>query len=180
VTYSILLGGGNLLDGESVVEQAVAREVLAHILLHELNTEIKVVDTLDLVADTADCKITHSHQHQLKWKDDDEDVLSFFCFLAWSTDSRGVKPVSRASENMDAASSRAPPNRLPVVKRPEANDEMRSLPARVATMVFIAPDTARPWSAVSMRTISMNMVTQGGRPGKRTPMSKRSTDNIEE
>jgi hypothetical protein len=60
MTYSILLGGGDLLDGKSVVEQAVAGEVLAHVLLDELNTEIRVVHALDLVADTADYKITHS------------------------------------------------------------------------------------------------------------------------
>ena len=53
-TYSILLGSGDLLDGEGVVEKAMARAVLAHVLLHELDTEIGVVDTLDLVADTAD------------------------------------------------------------------------------------------------------------------------------
>ena len=53
-TDSIPLGSGDLLDGEGVVEQAMAREVLAHILLHELDTEIGVVDALDLVADTAD------------------------------------------------------------------------------------------------------------------------------
>ena len=56
-TYSIVLGSGDLLDGEGVVEQAMAREVLAHILLHELDTEIGVVDALDLVADTADYNI---------------------------------------------------------------------------------------------------------------------------
>lgn len=32
----------------------MAGEVLAHVLLHELDTEIRVVDALDLVADTAD------------------------------------------------------------------------------------------------------------------------------
>ena len=53
-TDSIPLGSGDLLDGEGVVEQAMAREVLAHVLLHELDTEIGVVDALDLVADTAD------------------------------------------------------------------------------------------------------------------------------
>jgi hypothetical protein len=70
MTYSNLLGGGTLLDGESVVEQAVAGEVLAHVLLHELDTEIRVVDTLDLVTDTADCLFPidiHSKQ-----KHDDE------------------------------------------------------------------------------------------------------------
>lgn len=90
--------------------------------------------------------------------------------------------MSRAPENIAAASSRAPPKRLPMVKRPEAREEMRSLPARVATMVFMAlqknqsqhtghygrwacayPETAGPWSAVSMRTISMNLVAHGGR-----------------
>ena len=57
MTYSILLGNGNLLDSESVVEQTVAREVLAHVLLHELDTQIRVVDALDLVADTGDCTV---------------------------------------------------------------------------------------------------------------------------
>ncbi len=46
--------------------------------------------------------------------------------------------MSRAPENMAAASSRAPPKRLPIVRRPDARDEIRSLPARVATIVFIA------------------------------------------
>jgi hypothetical protein len=141
-TYSILLGSGNLLDSESVVEQAAAGETLTNVLLHELNTELRVVDALDLVADTADYEITCIHQHQLiKGNDERQDVLSLF-FLAWSTNSRGVEPVSPALENMEAASSRAPPNRLPLVKGPEAtNDEMRFLPARVATVVFMAPDT---------------------------------------
>ena len=55
-TYSILLRGGHLLDGKSVVQQAVAREVLGNVLLHELDTQIRVVDALDLVANTADWK----------------------------------------------------------------------------------------------------------------------------
>ena len=54
-TYRVLLRRRHLLDGERVVEQTVAREVLAHVLLHELDTQIRVVDALDLVADTADC-----------------------------------------------------------------------------------------------------------------------------
>ena len=54
-TYRVLLRGRDLLDGERVVEQAVAREVLLHVLLYELDTEIRVVDALDLVADAADC-----------------------------------------------------------------------------------------------------------------------------
>lgn len=50
----VLLGGGHLLDGEGVVEERVRGEVLADVLLDELNTEIGVVDALDLVADTRD------------------------------------------------------------------------------------------------------------------------------
>lgn len=34
--------------------------------------------------------------------------------------------------------------------------EIRSLPARAQTMVLWAPETAGPWSAVTMRHISMN------------------------
>ena len=56
----VLLRRRDLLDRERVVEQAVAGEVLAHVLLHELDTEIGVVHTLDLVADTADCSDTVS------------------------------------------------------------------------------------------------------------------------
>ena len=52
-TYSILLGSGDLFDGKSVVEKAVAWEVLANIRLDKLNALIRVVDALDLVANTA-------------------------------------------------------------------------------------------------------------------------------
>jgi len=65
-------------------------------------------------------------------------VLSLLAFLDSSTNSRGVKPVSRASENIAAASSSAPPNRLPIVRRPDAKDDIKSFPARVATIVFTA------------------------------------------
>ena len=51
----VLLRRRDLLDGERVVEQAVAREVLAHVLLDKLDTQVRVVHALDLVADTADC-----------------------------------------------------------------------------------------------------------------------------
>ena len=63
----VLLGGGDLLDGEGVVEERVRGEVLADVLLDELDTKIGVVDALDLVADTADYKreetqsVTHHH-----------------------------------------------------------------------------------------------------------------------
>ena len=48
----VLLRGGDLLNSESVVEERVAREVLRYVLLHKLDTEIGVVHTLNLVADT--------------------------------------------------------------------------------------------------------------------------------
>lgn len=170
-TYSILLGSGDLLNSQSVVEESVTGEVLGDVLLDELDTQIGVVDALDLVANTRDyggrlyqisCSQTGMGFHS----------LSLFCFLAWSTNSRGVNPVSRAAENMAAASSRAPPNRLPMVNRPDANEETKSLPARVATIVFMAPETAGPWSAVSMRTISMNLVAQIGSPIRRYQQKK--------
>ena len=50
----ILLGGGDLLDGKSIVEQRAAGEILANVVLDELDTQIGVVDALDLVSDTAD------------------------------------------------------------------------------------------------------------------------------
>ena len=53
-TYRVLLRGRDLLDGERVVEQAVAREVLADVLLDKLDTQVRVVHTLDLVANTRD------------------------------------------------------------------------------------------------------------------------------
>ena len=53
-THSILLGRSDLLNSKSIVEQSVAREVLANVLLHQLDTEIRVVDALDLVTNTAD------------------------------------------------------------------------------------------------------------------------------
>jgi hypothetical protein len=51
----ILLGGCDSLDSNGVVEQLVAGEVLGHVLLDQLNTEIGIVAGLDLVADTGDC-----------------------------------------------------------------------------------------------------------------------------
>lgn len=45
---------------------------------------------------------------------------------------------------------------LTMVSRPDVRLEMRSLPARAQTMVLWAPDTAGPWSAVTIRHISMN------------------------
>ena len=53
-THRVLLRRGDLLNSKSVVEQAVAGEILAHVLLDKLDTEIGVVDALDLVTDTGD------------------------------------------------------------------------------------------------------------------------------
>jgi hypothetical protein len=50
----ILLGSGDLLNSKRVVEQRVAGEALIHVVLNELDTQIRVVDALDLVADTTD------------------------------------------------------------------------------------------------------------------------------
>jgi len=41
--YSMFLRRRNLLNSESIVQQTVAREVLVHILLHKLNTKIRIV-----------------------------------------------------------------------------------------------------------------------------------------
>ena len=54
--YRVFLRGRHLFNGEGIVQQAVAGEVLANILLDELDTEIWVVDALDLVPNTADCR----------------------------------------------------------------------------------------------------------------------------
>ena len=56
-TYSVLLRRRDLLDGKRVVEEGVAGEVLAHVLLDKLDTQVGVVDALNLVADTRDCQI---------------------------------------------------------------------------------------------------------------------------
>lgn len=50
----ILLRRRHFLDGEGVVEEGVAREVLLHVLLHELDTKVRIVHRLDLVANTTD------------------------------------------------------------------------------------------------------------------------------
>ena len=52
----VLLRRRDLLNRERVVEQTVAREVLADVLLDKLDTQVRVVHALDLVADTADCR----------------------------------------------------------------------------------------------------------------------------
>mmetsp|Transcript_115201 Transcript_115201/g.372322 ORF Transcript_115201/g.372322 Transcript_115201/m.372322 type:complete len:217 (-) Transcript_115201:364-1014(-) len=89
-------------------------------------------------------------------------MISLFIFLDCSTKSFGPTPLSWASLNIFAASSKAPPKRGPTVRRPEAKAETRSLPARAVTMALCAPLTAGPWSAVTMRTISMNLQQASG------------------
>ena len=51
---------------------------------------------------------------------------------------------------------------LTMVRSPDVRDEIRSFPARAHTMVLCAPDTAGPWSAVTIRHISINFPAYGG------------------
>lgn len=51
----ILLRSCDGFDGEGVIEQLCAREVLLNVLFDELDTEIGIVARLDPVADTGDC-----------------------------------------------------------------------------------------------------------------------------
>jgi hypothetical protein len=51
----VLLGRCHALDGQGVVEQLGAGEVLLDVLLDKLDTKIGVVAGLDPVADTGDC-----------------------------------------------------------------------------------------------------------------------------
>ena len=50
----VLLGGGDLFDGESVVKRLGIWEVLLDELLDKLDTKVRVVAGLDPVADTGD------------------------------------------------------------------------------------------------------------------------------
>ena len=52
----VLLGGGDGLDGEGVVEEFCRGEVLLDEFLDELDAEIGVVAGLDAVTNTGDCK----------------------------------------------------------------------------------------------------------------------------
>ena len=52
---------------------------------------------------------------------------------------------------------------LTMVSNPEAKHETKSFPARAQTMVLCAPLTAGPWSAVTIRTISKNLVAYFGK-----------------
>lgn len=55
----VLLRCGDLLDSKGVVEQRVRREVPVNVLLHELDTQVRVVRALDLMANTADYSERH-------------------------------------------------------------------------------------------------------------------------
>lgn len=152
----VLLGGGDSFNSDGIVEKLGAGEVLLSELLDQLDTQIGVVPGLDSVANTRDyakVSICSTDVHYCK-----DHLLSLFSFLIVSTKSRGLMPLSKALVNSSAAPSRAPPKRDPMVRRPETRALIRSLPARVVIMVFMAPDTAGPWSAVSMRTISKNLL----------------------
>mmetsp|Transcript_39488 Transcript_39488/g.53635 ORF Transcript_39488/g.53635 Transcript_39488/m.53635 type:complete len:210 (-) Transcript_39488:1144-1773(-) len=89
-------------------------------------------------------------------------MMSLFSFRIFFVKLNGSSPLSTAAVIILAASSRAPPNRGPMVRRPEQRAETRSFPALEATMVLCAPLTAGPWSAVTMRTISINLHAYGG------------------
>lgn len=45
-----------------------------------------------------------------------------------------------------------------MVNNPDTRDDTRSFPALVQTMVLWAPDTAGPWSAVTIKHISKKVV----------------------
>jgi hypothetical protein len=61
-----------------------------------------------------------------------------------STKSSGDNFRVKASLKHRAESSMAPPNRGPMVSKPDATLAMMSLPARDATIVLCAPDTHGP------------------------------------
>mmetsp|Transcript_101299 Transcript_101299/g.295031 ORF Transcript_101299/g.295031 Transcript_101299/m.295031 type:complete len:228 (-) Transcript_101299:2462-3145(-) len=89
-------------------------------------------------------------------------MISWFVFFMLSMKSLGETPLSYASENIFAASSSAPPKRGPMVSSPLHSAETRSLPALADTIVQCAPLTAGPWSAVTMRIISMKVQQAAG------------------
>ena len=57
-----------------------------------------------------------------------------------------------------------------MVSRPETRDDTRSFPALAVTMVLCAPDTAGPWSAETIRHISMNLQAYVGNLYEGTPV----------
>mmetsp|Transcript_2379 Transcript_2379/g.5345 ORF Transcript_2379/g.5345 Transcript_2379/m.5345 type:complete len:246 (-) Transcript_2379:1118-1855(-) len=112
-------------------------------------------------------------------------MMSWLDFFIFSMKSFGLRPLSCASENIFAASSRAPPNLGPMVSSPLQSDDTRSFPARALTMVLWAPLTAGPWSAVTIKTISMNFAQAGGscrrnQSNETTPPTPRSRSKTSE
>mmetsp|Transcript_89829 Transcript_89829/g.249786 ORF Transcript_89829/g.249786 Transcript_89829/m.249786 type:complete len:246 (-) Transcript_89829:277-1014(-) len=112
-------------------------------------------------------------------------MMSWLDFFILSMNSLGPMPLSCASENIFAASSKAPPNRGPMVSSPLQSDDTRSFPARALTMVLWAPLTAGPWSAVTIKTISMNFAQAGGscrrnQSNETTPPTPRSRSKTSE
>ena len=57
----VLLGGGDSLDSQGVVEHFVAREIGQDVLLNQLDTEIGVVARLDTVTNTGDELVALAH-----------------------------------------------------------------------------------------------------------------------
>jgi hypothetical protein len=53
----VLLRSGDSLNGDGIVEEFVGREVLHHVFLDQLDTQIRVVSGLNSVTDTRDCRI---------------------------------------------------------------------------------------------------------------------------
>mmetsp|Transcript_31995 Transcript_31995/g.62982 ORF Transcript_31995/g.62982 Transcript_31995/m.62982 type:complete len:246 (-) Transcript_31995:2481-3218(-) len=89
-------------------------------------------------------------------------MMSWFVFFILSMKSFGLTPLSYASANIFAASSSAPPNLGPIVSRPLQSADTRSFPALAVTIVLCAPLTAGPWSAVTIKIISMNFIHSVG------------------
>ena len=86
----VLLGGGDGLDGDGVVEQFGVWEVLLNELFHELYAEIGIVAGLDAMANTRDYELLAIAVYLAC----SNDLLSLFSFLIVSTKSRGLIPLS--------------------------------------------------------------------------------------
>lgn len=136
----ILFASGDGLDSKGIVQKLVRWKSLKDKFLDKLNTQIRVISGLDLVADTRNCEGISLMPRKVIGN----SILSLFCFLMVSTKSLGLRPLSKAPVNSTAAPSRAPPNLSPIVNKPETRAEIKSFPALVVIMVFIAPETAGP------------------------------------
>lgn len=81
-----------------------------------------------------------------------------------------VNPKISSNELRVMSNKAKPPDYqvLTIVRRPEVRLETRSLPALAQTMVLWAPDTAGPWSAVTIRHISTNWQAYLGNLGTDT------------